>query len=65
MKWISVKERLPEKENWYLVSVSSELWGINGVPKRYVMECQYFEGLGFENSNVVAWMNHPEPYVEI
>lgn len=62
-KWISVKERYPEKEGFYLVSAES------GNYHPWIAEMRIFHGLkGFCNGAnmpvVGAWMPLPKPYVK-
>ena len=58
MKWISVKERLPNETNEYLVcynngDVSTDWYGFT----------DYGSIAGFDE-DIVAWMFLPEPYKE-
>lgn len=62
-KWISVKERYPEKEGFYLVSAD------HGNYHPWIAEMRIFKGIkGFYNGAVMpcvgAWMPLPKPYKE-
>lgn len=58
-KWIPCKERLPEKEGYYIVS----LVAYNGRP--FADADDYFiDGWNTFGGRVVAWMPFPEPYKE-
>lgn len=62
-KWISVKERYPEKEGFYLVSAD------HGNYHPWIAEMRIFKGIkGFCSGAVMpcvgAWMPLPEPYKE-
>jgi hypothetical protein len=62
-RWISIKERYPEKEGFYLVSADHG----NYLP--WIAEMKIFHGVkGFCNGAVMpcvgAWMPLPEPYKE-
>lgn len=55
--WISVSERLPEKEGLYLVSVK------NDHERRYSKTCWFHsENDWFARQDIIAWMPLPEPY---
>jgi len=58
-RWIPVSEKLPEKEDLYLVSVKNEH------ERRYSKTC-WFHGNGnwFARQDVEAWKPLPEPYRE-
>ena len=71
-EWIHVKEKLPKKDGWYLVSLGNE-WGENGFgrvakdKKVYdsdVRISQFKNGV-FYHGMVVAWMEMPKPYTEV
>lgn len=53
-EWISVSERLPEKDGQYLVTYDRE--------DEIKVNISYFDRHGFWIGNVVAWMPLPEPY---
>ena len=53
-EWISVSERLPEKDELYLVYFDDGEY-----------ELVYFSNGVFSYSGVVAWMPLPEPYKEV
>lgn len=56
-QWIPVSERLPKKEDLYIVSVK------NDHDRRYSKTCWYHgEGNWFARQDVEAWMPLPEPY---
>lgn len=54
--WVSVTERLPDKDGLYLVSVK------NDHERRYSKTCWYSNKNWFARQDVVAWMPLPEPY---
>ena len=56
-RWISVSERLPEKNGCYLVSTTGE--------NNYIIDIAfYIEGMWHKTSRIKAWMPLPEPYKE-
>ena len=56
-RWISVRERLPEKNGCYLVSTTGE--------NNYIVDIAfYIEGMWHKTSRIKAWMPLPEPYRE-
>lgn len=65
-KWISVSERLPEKNGKYLAYIINK----KDTNLQYIMTCEYYEGDLWNwfpdddcaSDNVVAWMPLPEPY---
>jgi hypothetical protein len=65
--WISVKDRLPEEEGWYLVytTPNSEYKSINKAMfcKGYALGNfePYWHGAGGHWANVTHWMPLPEP----
>lgn len=73
MEWISVKDRLPEKEGDYLVYTYVEdqyvcrFSNINYHKRKPVMEfrvnceCCYAEDDDFKSSDVTHWMPLPKP----
>ena len=68
MKWISVKERLPEEEGWYWVFTTPDR-GYKSVNKSYFVKYNPWEktfdphwhGAGGTWTNVNHWMPLPEP----
>ena len=66
VKWISVKDRLPEEEGWYLVytTPNREHKSINKAMFCKVYACGNFEpywrGAGGHWANVTHWMPLPE-----
>lgn len=52
MKWISVSERLPEKEGYYLTTtIFKEVY------------CDFWNGYNFDRTEmVISWMPLPEPW---
>lgn len=67
--WIPVKEKLPEKEGYYLISLGNE-WDDNGFgkvnPKKKVyrssVRISHYEDGKFYYGMVAAWMPVPYPY---
>jgi hypothetical protein len=61
-EWIPRKERLPKKDDTYLISGK---WADG---KEAVCECEYLRDDGYFmtswNFDVIAWKNLPEPYRE-
>lgn len=56
-RWIPVSERLPEKEELYLVSVK------NDHERRYSKTCWFHsKNNWFARQDIIAWMPLPEPY---
>jgi len=69
MKWISVKDRLPETKGWYLVSVCPEIVSMN----RPIIEISdFYDGVDLNNGTrilrfqdyVTHWMPLPAPPTE-
>ena len=63
VEWIT--DRLPDKPGWYLVTV--RLDGENYDGRKYSIRQEYFGRSGkwqsFFDTDIVAWMNLPEPWV--
>lgn len=58
MKWISVKDRLPKEDGWYLVYTRYII-----VPPRvvqYKKDAEY-PFIGFYQNDITHWMPLPEP----
>ena len=71
MDWIEVEERLPEKNDIYLVTWTGTLGSKRTRPfialVEYIPEdnewCTFeIEGHGYKNIEVIAWMPVPDPY---
>lgn len=67
MKWISVKDRLPEDDKYYLITDGnvSDIADFNIYSKRFLIliddrEEQSFNGL-YSNSVITHWMPLPNP----
>lgn len=65
-RWISVSERLPEKDGNYWVTVKN-LTGYEALNSE-TFECCYAYGEwnfpGWQDNKVIAWQSLPEPYKE-
>lgn len=60
MKWISVKDMLPEKPGFYLVCVDNEVFSAEYNPKR--KRCSWTDDYeGYCDFTVTHWMELPEP----
>jgi hypothetical protein len=57
--WISVKERLPDKDGKYLVTLN-----ILGDKSVEIIEYRTNRGWGFFKKKITAWQPSPEPYKE-
>ncbi len=58
-QWISVTEKLPEKEGCYLVTVKND-------HKRKYSKTAWYSGDGwFARQDIIAWCELPEPYQEV
>ena len=57
-RWVSVTERLPEKEGCYLVTVK------NDHRRRYSKTAWYSGDGWFARQDIIAWRLTPEPYME-
>lgn len=64
--WISVKDKLPKDNDWYLVAWKDKRDGFEGVPTIawYKDKWVFLEGTYDENYEVKAWTPLPEPYKE-
>lgn len=64
--WISVKDKLPKDNDWYLVTWKDKIDGFKGVPTIacYKDKWIFFECCYDENYEVIAWMPLPSPYAE-
>lgn len=66
-RWISVSERLPEKEGFYLVSIEvmenpPKITTFTGI-SQYIVHDEFLgEVNDFNRENVIAWMPLPQPY---
>ena len=61
MKWIPCKERLPDKEDWYIVTewdYQYQRWDTS------ISEFHASGRWGSGNDKVIAWMPMPEIYEE-
>ena len=55
-KWIPCKEKLPDQNGCYLVSVE------NDYERKYSKTAWFSNGHWFARQKVLAWMYLPEPY---
>ena len=59
-KWISVKDRLPEKKGTFLVCTKNDFYGTKNIAKVRFYDGEW-HGTGGIWSNVTHWMPLPEP----
>ena len=67
--WISIRDKLPDKDGWYLISMGNEWDGnnlgkVNPEKKIYpsnVRISKFYNGQ-FYHGMVAAWMPIPEPF---
>lgn len=62
MQWVPVTERVPDDEEFKLVTCVTKK-GVRNVNRAYYSG-KYWHGSG-SMSGVVAWMDMPEPYTEV
>ena len=60
-KWIPVSERLPERDDLYLINFDDGEYELAYFSKD-AFELAYFSKDAFSYSGVIAWMPLPEPY---
>jgi len=60
--WIPVTERLPDESKWYLISNGLDSWV--AIWSKENKEWLSVTGLDYTITDVVAWMEFPEPYRE-
>lgn len=59
MEWISVDERLPDREDKYLVQT------ISGEIQIHWFETEFNDGFGIDARFITHWMPLPEPAQEV
>ena len=63
MEWISVKERLPERDGAALVCTKQEFYGTKNITKARFRKGEW-HGQGGRWTNVTHWMPLPKPPME-
>lgn len=61
-RWIPVTERLPDESKWYIISNGLDSWV--AIWSKENKEWLSVTGLDYTITDVIAWMEFPDPYRE-